>query len=217
MLKDYPEHIERLQDALNVYSLKPFKLMPFDGAIWALEGRLETFCLEADAEMEAAKASNDLDRVAQAKAKQFAFSCARTDGPAHRHARPHPRLGTAKSEPSELSPELRERIFNEDVLPKYRLSEKTSLENPRAIILAGQPGAGKGTLSNAAKAELRGDVVTIDPAARRTVTDVAQAVERPVEQSLQRADALAQQQAQALAQVPNQPVQDEANRASRMV
>ena len=79
MLKDYPEHIERLQDALNVYSLKPFKLMPFDGAIWALEGRLETFCLEADEEMEAAKASNDLDRVAQAKAKQFAFSCARTD------------------------------------------------------------------------------------------------------------------------------------------
>lgn len=50
------------------------------------------------------------------------------------------------SEPSELSPELRERIFKDDVLPKYRLSEKTSLENPRAIILAGQPGAGKGTL-----------------------------------------------------------------------
>jgi hypothetical protein len=78
MLKDDPGHIERLQDALDVYSPKPFKLMPF-GAIWALEGRLETFCLEAAAEMEAAKASNDLDRVAQAKAKQFAFSCARTD------------------------------------------------------------------------------------------------------------------------------------------
>jgi hypothetical protein len=56
-----------------------------------------------------------------------------------------------------------------------------------------------------------------DPAARRAATDVAQAVERPVEQSLQRADALAQQQAQVLAQVTNQPVQDEANRASRMV
>jgi hypothetical protein len=71
MLKDYPGHIERLQDALDVYSLKPFKLMPFDGAMWALEGRLETFCLEADAEMEAAKASNDLDRVAQAKASSL--------------------------------------------------------------------------------------------------------------------------------------------------
>jgi hypothetical protein len=54
-----------------------------------------------------------------------------------------------------------------------------------------------------------------DPAVRRAVTDVAQAVERPVEQSLQRADALAQQ-AQALAQQRNQPVQDEANRAPRM-
>lgn len=56
-----------------------------------------------------------------------------------------------------------------------------------------------------------------DPAARRAVTDVAQAVERPVEQSLQRADALAQQQAQAVAQQRNQPTQDEANRAPRMM
>ena len=56
-----------------------------------------------------------------------------------------------------------------------------------------------------------------DPAARRTVTDVAQAVERPVEQSLQRVDALAQQQAQAVEQQRNQPIQDEANRAPRMV
>jgi adenylylsulfate kinase-like enzyme len=76
-------------------------------------------------------------------------------------------MGTAMSEPSELSPELRERIFKEDVLPKHRLSGKTSLENPRAIILAGEPGAGKGTLPNAAKAELHGDVVTIDPDALR--------------------------------------------------
>lgn len=56
-----------------------------------------------------------------------------------------------------------------------------------------------------------------DPAARRAVTDVAQAVERPVEQSLQRVDALAQQQARVLPQPSNQPMQDEANRAPRMV
>lgn len=77
MLRDYPEHIERLQEALNAYSLKPFKLMPFDGAIWALEGRLERFCLEADAELETAKANNDPERITLAKAKQFAFSRAR--------------------------------------------------------------------------------------------------------------------------------------------
>lgn len=48
-----------------------------------------------------------------------------------------------------------------------------------------------------------------DPAARRSVTDVAQAIERPVEQSLQKVDALAQQQAQVLAQAQNNPTQDD--------
>lgn len=47
-----------------------------------------------------------------------------------------------------------------------------------------------------------------DPAARRSMTDVAQAVDRPVEQSLQNVDALAQQQ--------NQPTQEEPVRAQRM-
>lgn len=56
-----------------------------------------------------------------------------------------------------------------------------------------------------------------DPAARRSVTDVAQAIERPVEQSLQKVDALVQQQAQVLAQQQNQPVQDEPSRMHRMV
>ena len=56
-----------------------------------------------------------------------------------------------------------------------------------------------------------------DPAARRSVTDVAQAIDRPVEQSLQKVDALAQQQAQVLAQQQSQPVQDEASRMHRMV
>jgi hypothetical protein len=48
-----------------------------------------------------------------------------------------------------------------------------------------------------------------DPAARRSVTDVAQAIEWPVEQSLQKVDALAQQQAQVLAQAQNNPTQDD--------
>jgi hypothetical protein len=55
-----------------------------------------------------------------------------------------------------------------------------------------------------------------DPAARRSVTDVAQAVERPVEQSLQKVDALTQQQTQLLAQQQNQPAQDESVRTQRM-
>ena len=56
-----------------------------------------------------------------------------------------------------------------------------------------------------------------DPAARRSVTDVAQAVERPVEQSLQKVDAFTQQQTQLLAQQLNQPTQDESVRTQRMV
>jgi hypothetical protein len=52
-----------------------------------------------------------------------------------------------------------------------------------------------------------------DPAARRSMTDVAQAVECPVEQSLQKVDALTQ----LLAQQKNQPSQDELVRTQRMV
>lgn len=48
-----------------------------------------------------------------------------------------------------------------------------------------------------------------DPAARRAMTDVAQAIDRPVEQSLQKVDILAQQQAQMLAQAQNNPTQDD--------
>ncbi len=48
-----------------------------------------------------------------------------------------------------------------------------------------------------------------DPAARRAMTDVAQAIDRPVEQSLQKVDILAQQQAQVLAQAQNNPTQDD--------
>ncbi len=56
-----------------------------------------------------------------------------------------------------------------------------------------------------------------DPAARRSLTDVAQAVERPVDQSLQKVDAFTQQQMQLLAQQQNQPAQEESVRAQPIV
>lgn len=55
-----------------------------------------------------------------------------------------------------------------------------------------------------------------DPAARRSTTDVAQAIERPVEQSLQRLDAINQQQAQQLLQQQTPPTQDDPGRGMRM-
>jgi hypothetical protein len=54
-----------------------------------------------------------------------------------------------------------------------------------------------------------------DPAAKRAITDVAQAVERPVELSLQKVDALNQHQAQILAQQQTPSTQDDPNRGPR--
>lgn len=77
MLKDYPEHVDRLQSALTDYVLKPFKLMPFDGAVWALEGRLESFCIEADEEVKAAESRGDGSEIARKKAtaQQMSRAC----------------------------------------------------------------------------------------------------------------------------------------------
>jgi hypothetical protein len=79
MLKDYPEHIQRLQSALDEYVQKPFRLMPLDGVIWALEGRLETFVAEARQELRAAEASGNVEAIKQAKSKKFTFGAARAD------------------------------------------------------------------------------------------------------------------------------------------
>lgn len=54
-----------------------------------------------------------------------------------------------------------------------------------------------------------------DPAAKRAITDVPEAVERPVELSLQKVETLNQQQAQILAQQQNSPTQDDPSRGPR--
>ncbi|WP_295861146.1 zeta toxin family protein [uncultured Xanthomonas sp.] len=56
-----------------------------------------------------------------------------------------------------------ERIFGEEIIPKSGLSEKSSFQHPRAVILAGQPGAGKGSLAEMAERELDWNVVKVDP------------------------------------------------------
>lgn len=66
---------------------------------------------------------------------------------------PHPRLS-----PEEHSARLRDVI-----LPESRLDQVTSQLMPRAIVLAGQPGAGKGGLVTAVEFELSDDVVKVDP------------------------------------------------------
>jgi hypothetical protein len=71
------------------------------------------------------------------------------------------------SEENALSPNEHTRILRESILanPEYR--RVTEQATPRAIILAGQPGAGKGNLERAAQSDLRHNAVTIDPDALR--------------------------------------------------
>ncbi|MEA9914797.1 hypothetical protein VDG39_19175 [Xanthomonas campestris pv. raphani] len=70
LLRDYPELIQRLQDVLDDYIRKPNPLIPFDGAIWALEGRLESFISEAREELDLAHASGDANAVKMAEEKE---------------------------------------------------------------------------------------------------------------------------------------------------
>lgn len=66
-----------------------------------------------------------------------------------------------------LSPDLHQQILWEQIIPKSGLDSRTSYENPQAVILAGQPGAGKGGLAGQVRRELHNDVITIDPDALR--------------------------------------------------
>ena len=67
------------------------------------------------------------------------------------------------SESDQLSKEAHDRILREEILTRRNFVDATSQEHPKAIILAGQPGAGKGTLGGRAEIELSNNVVTVDP------------------------------------------------------
>jgi hypothetical protein len=75
MLKDYPEHLEKLQKVLNKVVEKPAYTPPFEVAIWALEGQTSTFIREAQAELDAAQAGGDVEAIARAEAKEDLMFC----------------------------------------------------------------------------------------------------------------------------------------------
>ncbi|MFA1261874.1 MULTISPECIES: hypothetical protein [Xanthomonas] len=77
LLADYPELIQSLQEVLDAYIKKPYILMPLEGAIWALEGRIGSFMSEAREELEAAYASGDPAAIEKAEKKDFAVGCSR--------------------------------------------------------------------------------------------------------------------------------------------
>ena len=70
LLKDYPEHLARIQEDLNDLVLNHAKSIPLFGqAIWDLEGRTSAFIREAQAELEAAQEAGDAAAIARAEAK----------------------------------------------------------------------------------------------------------------------------------------------------
>jgi predicted ABC-type ATPase len=62
-----------------------------------------------------------------------------------------------------LQDDIHAQIFIEQIVPKSELGRTTAQESPKAIITAGQPGAGKSGLVKAAAAELSQNAVVIDP------------------------------------------------------
>jgi hypothetical protein len=79
MLKDYPGHIERLQEVLNTVIDDPLSgTPPFEVAIWVLESRLGAFISEAREELEAAETSGDAEAIARAKEKEGLMRRARS-------------------------------------------------------------------------------------------------------------------------------------------
>ena len=66
-----------------------------------------------------------------------------------------------------LAPQAHAQVFAEKVLPHSGLDSTTPQEHPKAIVLAGQPGAGKSGVAGAAIRELAGDAIPIDPDALR--------------------------------------------------
>ncbi|RMH94227.1 hypothetical protein EBB59_03020 [Lysobacter pythonis] len=81
MLKDYPEHVERLQQTLNRIIEKPMRgTPPFERAIWLLEGCLETFIFEARDELDAAEERGDAEAIAPAEEKIRLMFRARSGG-----------------------------------------------------------------------------------------------------------------------------------------
>lgn len=79
ILKDYPVHIDRLQEALNTVIDKPSKATPpFEVAIWVLESRLETFISEARNELKTAESSGDSEVISRASQKEPVMSKARS-------------------------------------------------------------------------------------------------------------------------------------------
>ncbi|HEX5739879.1 MAG TPA: zeta toxin family protein, partial [Hydrogenophaga sp.] len=63
-----------------------------------------------------------------------------------------------------LPTELHKQVLDQEILSAPNYARVTGgHQTPRAIILAGQPGAGKGSLARVAEGEFQGNTAIIDP------------------------------------------------------
>lgn len=81
LLSEYPDLLERLQDALDEVVTKPERSTPpFEVAIWALEDTLSAFISKAQGELAAQKGGNDSSLVRQLEKKRDVLFSARSRG-----------------------------------------------------------------------------------------------------------------------------------------
>lgn len=78
LLKDYPGHVARLQEALDEFAEPRPRLQPFDDALWALSDVLSGFIHEALEELEVAQARGDVTEIGRADAKRDLMMLARS-------------------------------------------------------------------------------------------------------------------------------------------
>lgn len=78
LLKEYPEHIQILQDDLIEVANKKSPTPPFERAVWALEDALSAFISEARNELKAAQAMGDEEAIERAEAKERLMSKGRS-------------------------------------------------------------------------------------------------------------------------------------------
>jgi len=79
VLKDYPEHIERLQQQLNCVAEELRSVSPkFEVATWMLQGQLEEFIREAQNELEVAREGGNSSMIAMAEEKEVLMFRARS-------------------------------------------------------------------------------------------------------------------------------------------
>ena len=81
LLKDYPEHIQRLQDDLVRVASKPDMGVPlFERAVWMMEDALSAFAADAQGKVNTAEAAGDSEAFAQAKKEASLMRRARKSG-----------------------------------------------------------------------------------------------------------------------------------------